>query len=152
MSWYDWSGSQFDFATIEGDDAGWGRFYSCNVSMRRELFDKTGGFDPEFTFDYEDLDLAFRLNEAGMRLWYAPDAAVEHLHSYDWAGMERRYRSRARAEWLMAHKHEWFEPWFGRQVRGATARPHVSRIWSPLANALPAGRLRDGVRERVNRR
>jgi 2-polyprenyl-3-methyl-5-hydroxy-6-metoxy-1,4-benzoquinol methylase len=152
MSWYDWSGSQFDFATIDGDDAGWGRFYSCNVSLRRELFLDTGGFDPEFVFDYEDLDLAYRLHEKGMRLWYAPDAVVEHLHAYDWAGMERRYRSRARAEWLMARKHAWFEPWFGRQVRAAAGMPHVSRLWSPFANTLPAGRMRDGVRERVNRR
>jgi GT2 family glycosyltransferase/2-polyprenyl-3-methyl-5-hydroxy-6-metoxy-1,4-benzoquinol methylase len=152
MRWYDWSGGQFDYANIEGDDAQWGRFYSCNVSLKRTFFLDTGGFDPDFVFDYEDLDLARRLHEKGLSLHYARDAVVHHLHEYDWAGMERRYRSRARAEWLMTRKHDWFEPWFAGHIHGAVDSPHVSRVWELFADALPAGSARTAARDRVNRR
>jgi GT2 family glycosyltransferase/2-polyprenyl-3-methyl-5-hydroxy-6-metoxy-1,4-benzoquinol methylase len=151
MRWYDWSSSQFDYANIVGEDAGWGRFYSCNVSLKRDFFQATGGFDPDFTFDYEDLDLAYRLHEKGLRLWYERRAVVHHLHEYDWPAMERRYRSRARAEWLMAHKHSWFEPFFGARLRHAAETPPVASRWTWLPEVLPAGRLRDRARIKANR-
>src|SRR5207245_841972 len=60
-SWMDWSSSQFDYRNITTRDAGWGRFYSSNVSIKRRFFLEAGGFDEEFTYYYEDLDLAWRL-------------------------------------------------------------------------------------------
>ena len=35
VRWLEWSGTQFDYPNIAGTDAGWGRFYSCNVSLKR---------------------------------------------------------------------------------------------------------------------
>jgi GT2 family glycosyltransferase len=71
--WLEWSGAQFDYRALAGEggeEAGFGRFYSCNLSIKRSLFLDAGGFDPEFVFDYEELDLGWRLHQLGMRLLY----------------------------------------------------------------------------------
>ena len=147
LRWLDRSGSQFDYASITGD-AGWGRFYSCNVSLSRDFFLASGGFDPDFTFDYEDLDLAWRLHQRGLRLLYERRAIAHHLHSYDWRGLERRYHSRGIAERLMAQKHQWFNPFFGSRVRSAAGQRPVSVAWPVVADLLgdrrgPLARMAD---------
>ena len=154
--WLDWSGALFDFHALEraqDDEAGWTRFYSSNVSLKRELFLSAGGFDPDFVFDYEDLDLGFRLGERGLRLFYERAAVAEHLHPYDWAGVRRRYESRAAAEQLMAAKHAWFEPWFRRQIEHAAGERPVSRMWSVAVDAVPPRprRVRAAFERRAHR-
>jgi GT2 family glycosyltransferase len=138
--WLDWSGALFDYSVLERqgvEDAGWGRFYSSNVSMKRSLFLAAGGFDPDFVFDYEDLDLAYRLDQRGLRLLYEPTAVVEHLHPYDWEAVRRRYESRAGAERLMMSKHDWFKPWFRGQIEAAASQPRVSRLWASVVDLVP---------------
>ena len=154
--WLDWSAALFDYRLLErqdDDDAGWGRFYSSNVSMKRELFTTTGGFDTDFKFDYEDLDFAYRLNERGMRLLYERDASAEHLHIYDWDAVVRRYESRAAAERLMMSKHAWFKPWFRDKIAGAQSEPRPSRIWPVVVDRLPPWprRIRRGAERRADR-
>lgn len=154
--WLDWSGALFDYRALEaqgGEDAGWSRFYSCNVSLGRALFLEADGFDPDFVFDYEDLDFGWRLGQRGMHLVYEPRAQVSHLHPYDWPAVERRYRSRAPAERLMAEKHGWFEPWFRGQMEAAVSEPKASRLWTLLVDFVPerAGRLRRAVERRADR-
>jgi GT2 family glycosyltransferase len=154
--WLDWSGALFDYALLElqGDeDAGWTRFYSSNVSMKRALFRAADGFDPDFVFDYEDLDFGYRLGQRGMRLLYEPAAVVEHRHPYDWAAVERRYMSRAGAEQLMMSKHDWFKPWFRDQIERAAAEPPAGRIWPLAIDGVPSrpARVRHAVERRANR-
>lgn len=154
--WLDWSAALFDYRLLErqpGEDAGWGRFYSSNVSMKRELFTATGGFDTDFKFDYEDLDFAYRLNERGMRLVYEREAVAEHLHVYDWDAVVRRYESRAAAEQLMMSKHAWFTPWFRDKIASAEREPRPSRLWPLVVDRLPPWprRLRRGAEKRANR-
>jgi len=150
--WLDWSASQFDYASIEGDDAGWGRFYSSNVSLKRDFFLGTGGFDEDFVFDYEDLDMAYRLHLQGLELRYARVAVGHHLHAYEWSGLTRRYHSKGRGERMMADKHDWFEPFFAARIRRAEQIPPVSSLWPALAvrdRRLPV-RLRESVRSRAD--
>jgi GT2 family glycosyltransferase len=154
--WLDWSGALFDYALLElqGDEeAGWTRFYSSNVSMKRALFRAAGGFDPDFAFDYEDLDFGYRLGQRGMRLLYEPGAVVEHLHPYDWAAVERRYESRAGAEQLMMSKHDWFKPWFRGHIERAANQPRASRLWTLAVDRVPRrpSRLRRAAERRANR-
>lgn len=154
--WLDWSGALFDYRLLElqGDeDAGWSRFYSSNVSMKRDLFLIAGGFDPDFFFDYEDLDFAWRLGRHGMRLLYEPGAVVQHLHPYDWPAVRRRYESRAQAERLMMAKHDWFRPWFHGQIEAAARERDASRLWALTVDVFPRrpGRLRHAVEQRANR-
>jgi GT2 family glycosyltransferase len=154
--WLDWSGALFDYALLElqpDDDAGWTRFYSSNVSMKRRLFDLAGGFDPDFVFDYEDLDFGYRLGRQAMHLVYEPGAVVEHLHPYDWEAVERRYRSRAGAEQLMMSKHDWFKPWFHGQIERAAQEPPAPRVWPVVVDYVPSrpARVRRAAERRANR-
>lgn len=146
--WLAWSGSQFDYEGISGEDAGWARLYSSNVSLKRRFFLAGGGFDEDFRFDYEDLDLAWRLHLGGLRLLFAPDARAEHLHGYSWTDLVRRYHSRGTGERLMAQKHPWFEPWFARRLRAAGGEKPRSALWVAAARwADPAPpRLRAALR------
>lgn len=153
--WLDWSGALFDYPTLEREatrEAGWTRFYSSHVSLKRELFARCGGFDPDFVFDYEDLDLAWRLHGRGMRLLYESGAVAEHLHPYDWESVRRRYASRAGAERLMTAKHDWFEPWFHRQIQTAERERRAARLWTVAAERAPRrpGRVRGLCRRRAN--
>lgn len=156
LRWLEWSASQFDYRALQGmagEDVGFGRFYSCNVSLKREMFTQAGGFDPDFRFDYEDLDLGWRLHERGLRLIYEPSALAYHLHSYDWEAIERRYVSRAGAERLMCSKHSWFSPWFHDRIAAHAMLPRASRIWPLVVDYVPAGArpLRRRVEARADR-
>jgi glycosyltransferase involved in cell wall biosynthesis len=145
--WLDWSEALFDFRGLEeqdGDDAGWPRFYSSNVSLKRSFFTGAGGFDPDFRFDYEDLDLGWRLGQRGLRLRYERDAVTEHLHVYDWPSVCRR----SAPAWLA-----WFEPWFRRQIDEATALPPASRLWPLVVDRVPPRprRVKLAVERRADR-
>ncbi|MHB8670310.1 MAG: glycosyltransferase [Acidimicrobiales bacterium] len=142
VRWLDWSGTQFEFASIAGKEAGFGHFYSCNVSLKRSLFLAAGGFDEDFTYYYEDLDLGWRLAERGLRLAYEPDARANHLHDYDWPGLEQRVRGLAQGERLMARKHAWFEPHFAERARRALVQRRVGAWWPLLADRVDIGPVR----------
>jgi 2-polyprenyl-3-methyl-5-hydroxy-6-metoxy-1,4-benzoquinol methylase len=140
--WLEWSGAQFDYRALareRTEEAGFGRFYSCNVSLKRTFFLDAGGFDPDFWFDYEDLDLGWRLHQRGMRLLYEPDAVALHLHRHDLTSLERRYASRAQGERTMAAKHPWFSPWFHQRLTAHAGAPPVSRAWPYIVDAVPEG-------------
>jgi GT2 family glycosyltransferase len=135
--WMDESGTQFDFESIVDGDAGFGRFYSCNVSLKRTFFLDAGGFDEDFTYYYEDLDCGWRLGQKGMRLLYVPDARSFHLHQYDLASLKRRFRGVGVGERLIAAKHPWFEPFFLERVRRTVENPKPSPLWQLIAPLVP---------------
>jgi GT2 family glycosyltransferase len=153
QQWLEWSGTQFDYAAMgtEPTEAGWSRFYSSNLSLKRDFFEQVGGFDPEFSFLYEDTELGWRLGQAGMRLWFEPEAVTYHDHRYDWPSLRRRFETAAAAERRMAEKHPWFEPWFrGQAIEALTTRP-ASPVWAELSHRLPEGDLRRRARAETNR-
>jgi 2-polyprenyl-3-methyl-5-hydroxy-6-metoxy-1,4-benzoquinol methylase len=138
-AWLDRSRSQFDYDLLTGQagqDVGFGRFFSCNVSLHRSLFTAVGGFDEAFTYYYEDLDCGWRLSQAGMMLLYQPAALAHHLHAYDWAAMARRFEGVAMGERLMAAKHAWFEPFFLRRIELARAGRRALPLW-PVVERHP---------------
>jgi GT2 family glycosyltransferase len=47
--------------------------------MRRSALDEVGPFDEGFWMYMEDLDLCYRLREAGWTTWYEPSVAVTHV-------------------------------------------------------------------------
>ena len=63
------------------DAVPWLGCVGANVSMRRDLWDRVGGFDPGFgeVWGCEDLELGLRLYRAGARRDLAPDALGVHL-------------------------------------------------------------------------
>jgi GT2 family glycosyltransferase/SAM-dependent methyltransferase len=149
--WMTWSSTQFDYASIRGQEAGFAHFYSSNVSLKRELFVDAGGFDESFVYYYEDLDFGWALHEHGMRLLYAPDAHAQHIHAMSWADVVRRFEGVARGEYAMAKKHGWFEPFFAGRIARATTRRRRSRVWAQLADPhLRPLAVRRAVRGRAN--
>lgn len=55
--------------------------YSCGAAMmmKRETFNKVGGFDEAFFMYYEDQDLCNRIKETGLRIVNEPKAIIQHL-------------------------------------------------------------------------
>ena len=151
LRWLDWSDTQFDW-NINSEDAGYEHFYSCNVSLKRQLFVEAGGFDEDFVYYYEDLDFGWRLGQKGMRLLYEPAALAQHLHAYEWSGVVRRFEGVARGERLMSSKHAWFSPFFLHRAQQAEASGDVSRFWPMVVDAVPqsAGGLRSAAERRAN--
>lgn len=51
---------------------------SCNFSMTRGLFLKSGGFDERFRYSFEDIEFFARLTQTGVPIRFVPDAGVDH--------------------------------------------------------------------------
>lgn len=49
------------------------------LAIRKDIFIETGGFDEDFEFHMEEIDLCWRLQNAGYKIGYAPESVVYHL-------------------------------------------------------------------------
>ncbi|MDZ4374093.1 MAG: glycosyltransferase family 2 protein [Phenylobacterium sp.] len=104
--------------------------------MRREDFESVGGFDEQFFLHVEDVDLCWRVREAGGRVLFHPRAEVVHIGGtsqtsplkvefHKGVGLARYFRKRAVATgrgrvvaWLMGPL----------VIAAAVARPLVRRV------------------------
>lgn len=138
MRWLE-LGIQFDYPRIEGIDAGWGRFYTANVSVKRALVDKAGGFEEErLPFGYEDLDLARRMELLGFRLLYNRAASAEHLHPMDLDFWRRRVARIAISERQFVSMHPDVPPYFFDMFTAAAAAPRARGRGVQLARWVPS--------------
>ncbi len=48
------------------------------MMMKREVYEKVGGFDEEFFMYGEDLDLCYRIQKAGYKVYYVHDTQIIH--------------------------------------------------------------------------
>jgi GT2 family glycosyltransferase len=132
MRWIE-RGVLFDFERIEGDDAGWGRFYTANVSVKRRMLERVGGFDADtFPFLYEDTDLAYRMHLEGMQLLYNPRAAAEHLQTVSLESYRERMAVVARYERRFVERNPGIEPYFHDRFERAAALPKAHGRLAPL--------------------
>ena len=60
---------------------------ACFV-LRREVFEKTGGFDESIFMYAEDVDLSWHIRALGYKLMYVPSAVIHH-YAYRTAGEEK---------------------------------------------------------------
>jgi GT2 family glycosyltransferase len=58
--------------------------------LRRELFDRLGGYDESYFAFYEDVDLNVRARVAGWSFAYVPEAVVWHVGNASWSAGFRR--------------------------------------------------------------
>jgi GT2 family glycosyltransferase len=67
-------------------------FYAPGVVMaiRRDLFEKIGGFDNDIFAYCEDLDLCWRARLRGYKILYVPKAVVYHSYSASWGTLSPR--------------------------------------------------------------
>lgn len=97
----------FSFHAIpDPNNAGYGFFFTANLSVSREFLLRHGLFDPEFRYAYaEDTELAYRLAAHGLRIVYRPQACVAHDHPTSYASAKRRAQNAGKTELVMARKH-----------------------------------------------
>ena len=97
---------------------------TANLLVRREAFERLGGFH-EGISSGADVELCWRLQEAGWQLEHRPEALVGHVHPDSVAALLRkafRYGSGLR--------------WVDRRYRGSNPRPRLLR---PLARSALGG-------------
>ncbi|MCI5221091.1 MAG: glycosyltransferase family 2 protein [Candidatus Electrothrix sp. AR4] len=94
MRWLEQDGRKYFFNYAElysGEEAGPLFFYTCNVSVKMSLLEKSGWFDESFPYaSHEDLELGYRLADQGMRLIYDSTAEGFHWHMLTVQGITRR--------------------------------------------------------------
>jgi GT2 family glycosyltransferase len=138
MRWLE-DGVQFDYPGIEGGDAGWGRFYTANVSVKRAMLERVGGFDEDFPFMYEDLEVAYRMHAHGFRLLYHRGARAEHLHPTTVEDWRERVADIAVAERRLVERYPELDPYFFQRFSRAAARPRARGRGIALARFVPRG-------------
>jgi len=71
----------------------------ADMMIRKELFDELGGFDGDFFMYHEEMELCFRINKAGYKIYSIPDALIQHLEgksiSNDKERIKRKFHARA---------------------------------------------------------
>jgi glycosyltransferase involved in cell wall biosynthesis len=110
----------------------------AGMALTRAAFDRVGGFDDEL-LTLEDLDVSYRLQEVGIRPFFAAAAVVQYRYRKDWPSLVRQERSYARGEAFLHRKHS-----------GTLPRRHLRqtlRGWVDVLLAIPrmgtrAGRAR----------
>lgn len=76
-----------------------------NISYRKDLFEKLGGFDESFPAAAgEDADFKKKVCDAGYSLLYLP-LKVEHDHSYSWSSFLKQSRDRGLGSLYFHKKH-----------------------------------------------
>jgi glycosyltransferase involved in cell wall biosynthesis/SAM-dependent methyltransferase len=84
----------FRYSDMEaGKRYDYNRYWTCNVSSPAAAVRAAGGFDESFRqYGAEDIDLGFRLAEAGIDVVFHPDARARHDHVLDFEALKRRQR------------------------------------------------------------
>ena len=94
MKWLEDSGRKYFFNYRDlssGQRVGPQFFYTCNVSVKMALLDRSGWFDESFPYaSHEDLELGYRLAQKGMHMVYDAGALGYHWHMLSEPGIARR--------------------------------------------------------------
>ena len=77
----------------------------CNLAIRKTALEGIGGFHPDFTTAGDDVDICWRLRDAGGRLRFVPGAMVWHHRRLTVAAYLRQQRGYGRAEALLVKHH-----------------------------------------------
>ena len=109
----------------------------CNMAFWRDALENVGGFDARFRAAGDDVDLVWRLQDAGRTVGFAPAAQVWHHRRSSAAAYLGQQRGYGRAEALLQFKHpERFNLLGGALWRG--------RVYGPGRSGGP-GLGRDAV-------
>jgi len=115
----------------------------CCVMVRGELLKEIGGFDEQFDYYYEDVDLCRRIWNAGWPILYTPEVTITHLvgqsvKSFRIAFELDKFRNRYR----------YFYKHFGRTGARRARMVALAWLWARLAAyTLPQLLTRNPVRE-----
>ena len=106
--------------------------YGLCMSFRRKALHQIGGFDVAFRTNGEDMDIGLRLNAAGFRLRYLPDAKVYHQRTDDLDSLQRT-----------------MEAWYSAAYRALCVnQSHPWRIFAGTVRRICTDPLHDLIAER----
>ncbi|MBV8451109.1 MAG: glycosyltransferase, partial [Deltaproteobacteria bacterium] len=77
----------------------------CNMLFRKAALEDAGGFDPQFTAAGDDVDICWRLIDAGYVLGYCPSAFVWHFRRNTIKAYYRQQRGYGKAEAMLYFKY-----------------------------------------------
>ena len=83
----------------------------CNLSVRKEVLMKIGGFDPIYRAAGDDVDLCWRIQEAGYTIGFHPSAMVWHHRRNSIKAYWKQQQGYGKAEALLESK--WPEKYNG---------------------------------------
>jgi len=128
-------GLQFGYGLIADPEAvPFNFFYTSNVSLPRGLLLDVGLFDTSFPHAaWEDIEVAYRLMQRGMRMLYRPAAIARHHHDITFASFRRRQEKAGEAAAIFYEKH----PELGDFLAVPQARTIPERESWPLERLLP---------------
>jgi GT2 family glycosyltransferase len=100
----------------------------CNMAFYKWALAQVGGFDPIFHKAGDDVDLCWRLQQAGLKIGFSPAAFVWHYRRSTIGAYLKQQRGYGEAEALLVRKHpECFNSFGGNLWHGriyATSRFH----------------------------
>ena len=77
----------------------------CNMAFYKGALEQAGGFDPIFHKAGDDVDLCWRLQQAGLRIGFSPAAFVWHYRRSTIRAYLKQQRGYGEAEALLVRKH-----------------------------------------------
>lgn len=87
----------------------WLYFLTGNASVRHSDLERVGCFDEDFTgYGHEDLELGYRLEAAGIRIVYEPQAIDFHWHPVPYGEQKEKMRLAGRSTVRFYRKHPSF--------------------------------------------
>ncbi|TAL01170.1 MAG: glycosyltransferase [Verrucomicrobia bacterium] len=96
----------------------------CNMAFYAWALAEVGGFDPIFAKAGDDVDICWRLQQAGMKIGFSPAAFVWHYRRSNVAAYLEQQRGYGEAEALLVRKHPEYFNSFGDSVwRGRIYTP-----------------------------
>jgi len=91
----------------------------CNMAFRKSALIGIGGFDPIFWKAGDDVDICWRLQQAGYKVGFSPAAFVWHYRRSTLGAYLKQQRGYGEAEALLVQKHpEYFNAFGGSIWRG----------------------------------
>ena len=87
----------------------WLYFLTGNASVRKDDLERVGSFDQNFTgYGHEDLELGYRLQEAGIGILYEPGAVNYHWHPVPYDEQKKKMELAGRSTVRFYRKHRAF--------------------------------------------
>ncbi|NCW27617.1 MAG: hypothetical protein EBV83_04885 [Verrucomicrobia bacterium] len=102
----------------------------CNMAYWKSVLEEIGGFDPEFRTAGDDVDLCWRLMQAGHRVGFSPSALVWHHRRFTMQAYFRQQKGYGEAEAMLRFKHmQYFDPQGSARWKGVIyGLPRFERV------------------------